>query len=239
MVNITSITEIASLLGDPARAAMMHALMDGRALTATELANVAGITPQTASGHLMQMTRAGLLAMERQGRHRYHQLASRHVAELLENLMQVATRADIAHARRPVTGPKDPDMRMARTCYDHIAGRLGVTIADSLARQGFVELAEDAGVVTDAGAQFLDKIGVGFDPSPGAGKKNRLVCRPCLDWSERRPHLAGRLGVALCHHCIASGWVRKRSASRVLDITPAGDQALRRLFGFERQAIAG
>ena len=237
MSNITSITEIASLLGDPARAAMMHALMDGRALTATELSRVAGITPQTASGHLMQMTRAGLLAMERQGRHRYHQLASRHVAELLENLMQVATRADIAQARHPMTGPKDPDMRMARTCYDHIAGRLGVSIADAMTRQGFVELAEDAGVVTDAGARFLDKMGIGFDPAPGTGEKTRLVCRPCLDWSERRPHLAGRLGAALCRHCIANGWVRKRAASRVLDITPAGDQALRKLFGFERQVL--
>ena len=236
MFNTTAITEIAALLGDPARAAMMHALMDGRALTATELANVAGIAPQTASGHLMQMTRAGLLAVERQGRHRYHQLASRHVAELLENLMQVATRADIAQARRPVTGPRDPDMRMARTWYDHIAGRLGVSIADALVRQGFVELAEDAGAVTEAGAAFLQKIGIDFDLSPGAAKRTRLVCRPCLDWSERRPHLAGRLGAALCGHCIASGWVRKRAASRVLDITPAGDKALRTLFGFERRA---
>jgi len=239
MFNTSSITEIAALLGDPARAAMMHALLDGRALTATELANVAGIAPQTASGHLMRMTRAGLLAMERQGRHRYHQLASRYVAELLENLMQVATRSDIAQAHRPVTGPRDPDMRMARTCYDHIAGRLGVTIADAMTRNGFVELAEDAGVVTEAGAAFLEKLGIDIDPPPGAVRKTRLLCRPCLDWSERRPHLAGRLGAALCGHCIASGWVRKRAASRVLDITPAGDRALRTLFGFERRAMPG
>lgn len=234
MASTTSITEIAALLGDPARAAMMQTLMDGRALTATELAAAAGVTPQTASGHLLQLTRAGLLAMEKQGRHRYHQLASRHVAELLENLMQLATRTDIAQARRPITGPRDPDMRMARTCYDHLAGRLGVAIADAMARQGFVELAEDAGVVTQSGAVFLEKIGIACDP-PAPGRKTRLLCRPCLDWSERRPHLAGRLGAALCRHCIAQGWVRQRPSSRTLDITPAGDTALRTLFGFDRR----
>lgn len=235
MASTTQMAEIAALIGEPARAAMLQALMDGRALTATELARAAGITPQTASGHLAQLTGAGLLAMERQGRHRYHHLASPKVAGLLENLMQVAVTIDRGPARRPVTGPRDPAMRLARTCYDHLAGRLGVAIADSMSRQGFVELGDDAGLVTPDGARFLATLGIDADLVLSPKPTSRLICRPCLDWSERRPHLAGRLGAALCRHCIASAWVRKRSGSRALEITPAGDRALRALFGFERQ----
>ena len=228
MVTTANLAQIAALLGEPARAAMMQALMDGRALTATELAGVAGIAPQTASGHLAQLTQAGLLALERQGRHRYHRLASARVAQLLESLMLVAAQTRTA-PRRVASGPKDAGLREARQCYDHIAGRLGVAIADALARQGLVEIGDEVAHVTARGTVFLAQHGIGLAPAGSA----RIACRPCLDWSERRPHLAGQLGAALCQHCLRQGWLRK-GATRALEITPPGDAAFRALFGFER-----
>jgi DNA-binding transcriptional ArsR family regulator len=226
-MNVSSMAEIAALAGDPARAGMLQALLDGRALTATELAAVAGIAPQTASGHLGQLTRAGLLSVQRQGRHRYHRLASPTVARLLESLMLLAAEAR-PPARPRVTGPRDEKMRAARTCYDHIAGRLGVGIADALAGRGYVEFAEEAGLLTADGERFFARLGIGLD---GPGRISRPLCRLCLDWSERRPHLAGRLGAALCTHCLASGWVRRRADGRALDITPAGARAFHEVFG--------
>ena len=226
-MNVASMAEIASLAGDPARAGMLQALMDGRALTATELAHVAGVAPQTASGHLGQLTRAGLLAVERQGRHRYHRLATPAVARLLESLMLVASETRPAAPPR-VVGPRDEKMRAARTCYDHLAGRLGVGIADAMAARSYVEFAEDAGLVTAAGEKFLARLGVGLD---AAARTSRPLCRPCLDWSERRPHLAGRLGAAICAHCLDRNWIRRRPDGRALDITPAGARAFREVFG--------
>ena len=142
--------KVAALAGDPARAGMLHALMDGRALTASELAHVAGITPQTASGHLARMTTAGLLTVEKQGRHRYHRLASPAVAQMMESIMQVAADAGPG-AQRLAVGPRDAALREARTCYDHLAGRLGVALADAMVAAGHVELTDDGGIVTDAG----------------------------------------------------------------------------------------
>ncbi|MBV9523630.1 MAG: helix-turn-helix transcriptional regulator, partial [Alphaproteobacteria bacterium] len=151
--------EVASLAGDPARAAMLHALMDGRALTATELAHAASVTPQTASGHLARMSTAGLLGFEKQGRHHYYRLASPAVAQMIEGIMQVASVSDAA-ARPVVVGPRDAALRAARTCYDHLAGRLGVALADALEEEGRVELAGDGALVTDAGVAFFDRIGI-------------------------------------------------------------------------------
>src|SRR5690554_5565568 len=136
--------ENAALAGDPARVGMLHALLDGRALTATELARAAGVTPQTASGHLARLTRAGLIAVHQQGRHRYHRLGSAAVAHMMEGIMQVAALADPA-PKPMVVGPRDAALRKARTCYDHLAGRLGVALADAMVAAGHVELAEDAG----------------------------------------------------------------------------------------------
>src|SRR6266566_2203423 len=151
--------EVAALSGDPARASMLHALMDGRALTATELARVAGIAPQTASGHLHRMTSIGLLSVKQQGRHRYHRLATPSIARMLETIMQVA--AELAPSGRKLTvGPKDAALRRARTCYDHFAGQLGVSIADALIQQGHVELTGDAGILTESGIAHLAKMGV-------------------------------------------------------------------------------
>src|SRR5882672_4012500 len=159
MSNNAMFAEIAALAGDPARAGMLHALMDGRALTATELARAAGVTPQTASGHLARLIAAGLLAVEKQGRHRYHRLASPAVAQMMESIMQVA--ASTVRAARPVfVGPRDKALRAARTCYDHLAGHLGVALADALVAGGHVELSHDAGVVTDAGVALFGRIGI-------------------------------------------------------------------------------
>jgi DNA-binding transcriptional ArsR family regulator len=224
--------EIAALAGDPGRAGMLHALMDGRALTASELARVAGIAPQTASGHLSRMTAIGLVAVERQGRHRYHRLATPAVAHMLESIMQVAS--DLEPPRKRFTvGPRDAALRKARTCYDHLAGRLGVALADALVTQGFAEFTGDAGIVTDAGVKFFGRIGIDVDTIPprrtnGVG---RVLCRPCLDWSERRPHLAGALGAAICTHCLDKGWIGRNQGTRAVTITPAGTRAFREQFG--------
>jgi DNA-binding transcriptional ArsR family regulator len=229
MTSNAMLAEVAALAGDPARAAMLHALMDGRALTATELARVAGVTPQTASGHLGRLTSFGLLAVERQGRHRYHRLAGPSVARMLEGIVQVA--AELGPPRRSLTvGPRDAALRRARTCYDHLAGRLGVALADALAREGHVELAGDAGLLTESGRVLLE--GLGLDMAPLLARRSgRVLCRPCLDWSERRPHLAGALGAALCAHSMARGWTRRQEGTRAVAITHPGERIFRERFG--------
>jgi DNA-binding transcriptional ArsR family regulator len=232
MASQSRFAEVAALAGDPARAAMLHALMDGRALTATELAQVASITPQTASGHLTRMTTAGLLGVEKQGRHRYYRLATPAVAQMIESIMQVASVPDPAQ-RRLVVGPRDAALRTARTCYDHLAGRLGVALADALGEGGRVELARDGGLVTDAGMEFFDRIGIDVEALTArrSGRAARIVCRPCLDWSERRPHLAGSVGAALCAHSFAKDWIRRIRGTRAVAITPNGQRVFREQFG--------
>jgi DNA-binding transcriptional ArsR family regulator len=232
MVTTSGLAEIAALAGDPARAAMLVALMDGRALTAGELAGVAGITPQTASGHLARLVAAGLLALERQGRHRYHRLAAPAVAQMVEGMMAVAAGARDARRRPPRTGPADEAMRQARSCYDHLAGRLAVAIADRLVERGHVELSPDGGAVTAAGAAFLATIGVDLDQAAARARGKRLFCRPCLDWSERRPHLAGAIGAALLDALLGQGWLRRTAGSRAIQITPGGAQRLEQAFGW-------
>ena len=230
MPNNARFAEIAALAGDPARAAMCNALMDGRALTATELARVSGVTPQTASGHLGRMVTAGLLAVERQGRHRYHRLATPAVAHMLETIMQVA--ADLERPRRSLTvGPRDRALRHARTCYDHLAGELGVALADSLVAHGHVELGGEVGIVTEEGMDFLRQLGVEAHGDGGNGKTRRVLCRACLDWSERRPHIAGALGAALCTTCFEKGWIRRVDGTRAVSITPRGHRVFRESFG--------
>lgn len=226
--------EIATLAGDPARAAMLHALMDGRALTASELARAAGVTPQTASGHLARLLEAGLLRVAKQGRHRYHRLASPAVARMMESIMQVAALA--APPRTPlVVGPREAALRAARTCYDHLAGRLGVALADALVADGTIELGDDGGAVTEDGLARLRRAGLDADAfAPSADRRpSRMVCRPCLDWSERRMHVAGALGAALCAHCFAQGWIRRVDGSRAVTLTPKGQAGLRAAFGVE------
>jgi DNA-binding transcriptional ArsR family regulator len=232
MASTAKFATIASLVGDPARAGMLHALMDGRALTASELARAAGVTPQTASGHLTRMLEAGLLAVRKQGRHRYHRIASPSVARMMESIMLVAS--DLEAARPPLfVGPRDEALRAARTCYDHLAGRLGVGLADALVAGGHTVLSDDGGVVTDAGFALFDRVGIDIAPLLASRHKRsaRILCRPCLDWSERRPHLAGAVGAALCTHGFAQGWIRRVKGSRAVTVTPMGQRIFREQFG--------
>lgn len=229
MFRTAALAETAALVGDPARASMLMTLMDGRALTAGELARAAGVTPQTASGHLARLCAAGLLAIHRQGRHHYHRLASPAVAHMLETIMDVAQDNAPAPRRPVVTGPRDRAMRAARTCYDHLAGQLGVGLADCLGAHGHVELSPEGGAVTPAGLGFLREFGVDLpaNGTPGA----RVFCRPCLDWSERRLHIGGTLGAALAARCFALNWLRRHDDSRAVAVTPAGRQGFAERFG--------
>ena len=211
------VAPVAALLGDPARANMLCALMDGRALTARELAEAGGIMPQTASGHLARLVEAGLLSVRRQGRHRYFRLSGVDVAEAIEALMGLAQRTGAVPLR---PGPRDAALREARICYDHLAGERGVALLDSLRRRGLVE-GEDEVAPTAAGRDFL--AGLGLDVEALASGR-RALCRTCLDWSERRVHLGGALGAALLAMMIDRGWLR-RETGRVLRVTAAGARA--------------
>jgi DNA-binding transcriptional ArsR family regulator len=243
MLSTSAFAEIAALVGDPARANMLAALMDGRALTATELAQSAGITPQTASGHLLRLTEAGLLTMERQGRHRYHRLASPAVAHMLEGIMSVAAGfADGGGGRRKaptVVGPRDKALRRARTCYDHLAGQIAVAMTDRMVERGQIDLSPDGGALTEVGAAFLRGIGVDLDAATAHANRRgggRVFCRPCLDWSERRSHIAGAVGAALCQTCFAQGWLHRIDGTRAVSITVAGQMALRKAFDMRIEA---
>jgi len=214
------IAQIAALVGDPARANVLSALMDGRALTATELAYFAGVAPQTASSHLGKLAEAGLLALEKQGRHRYYRLASPLIGRMLEGIMAVAEAGPARY--RPHWKGGDA-LRTARTCYDHLAGRVAVSMIDALVCHGHVVLAEDGGEVTAAGMAFL--AGFGLDLA-AVGKRRRAFCKPCLDWSERRPHLAGAVGAAL-----AARAFERIKDSRAVAITEAGRRGFFGAFG--------
>jgi DNA-binding transcriptional ArsR family regulator len=227
MTNGPYIAEIAALVGNPARANMLSTLMDGRMVSAGELAYAAHVTPQTASAHLAKLVDARLLAADRRGRNCYFRLASPQVARMLEEIMAVAV------ARAPRDRPawmRDEALRSARTCYDHLAGRLGVAVTSSLAERGHVLLDDDGGEVTEDGASFLT--GLGLDLADAAGKRRRF-CRPCLDWSERRPHLGGAVGAALAQRCFALGWIERIKDSRAVAITPQGRDGFRTAFGVE------
>ncbi|HLH95070.1 MAG TPA: helix-turn-helix transcriptional regulator [Xanthobacteraceae bacterium] len=225
MSNAPQIAEVAALVGDPARASMLCALLGGRALTATELASAAGVSPQTTSGHLSKLHAARLLVLMKQGRHRYYQLAGPEVGQMLEGIMNVALNGPPRFQPRTRI---DDEMRYARTCYDHIAGVLGVGLADQLAARAFIVLGAEAGEVTPAGLAFLSKLGVDLS---AAQAKRRVFCRPCLDWTERRPHIGGAVGAALAQRCFALKWVERLSGSRALMITPAGRRGLMESFG--------
>jgi DNA-binding transcriptional ArsR family regulator len=230
-MNTNHVARIAGLVGEPARTAMLMALMDGRALTANELAQAGGVGAATASRHLGLLVDGGLLRVEKQGRHRYHRIASPDVARVLEGLMQLA--ASTSPPSRIETGPRDPVMRFARTCYDHLAGQLAVAITDRLVEDGAVVIEDDTARITPAAAKPLAALGLQLDGLESADAK-RPACRPCLDWGERRMHLAGRFGTLLCAHSFQSGWLLRRGNTRALQLTPAGEIALRDWLGIER-----
>jgi DNA-binding transcriptional ArsR family regulator len=219
------LAEIAALVGDPARANILSALLDGRALPASELAYFAHVSAQTTSGHLAKLIDGKLLSVMQQGRFRYYRLATPRVAQMLEGIMAVA--ADGPKRYRPPS-KVDQEMRTARTCYDHFAGRLGVALADSLTAHGHLVLSEEGGEVTAEGVAFLGEFGVDLD---AARQRRRSFCRPCLDWTERRLHLGGAVGAALATRCFDLRWFARSRDSRALAITPAGRAGLETVFG--------
>ncbi|GAB2183295.1 ArsR/SmtB family transcription factor [Roseibium sp. LAB1] len=220
------IARIGALMGDPARANILSALLSGKALTATELATEAGITGQTASSHLKKLMEGGLLTQAKQGRHRYFTLAGPEVGAVLEAVMGLAARKGHLRTR---TGPRDPQMRAARVCYDHLAGDMAVRIFDSLQKRGFLTVSSDTGglALTADGTGFVESIGIDLDALTAS---RRPLCRACLDWSERRNHLAGSLGAALLTCFTDSGWLRRDPSSRIVHVSPKGEAELKKLF---------
>ena len=208
---------IASLVGEPARANMLTALMNGGALTASELAHEAGVTLQTASSHLAKLESGGLITPQKQGRHRYFRLSGSDVPAVLEGLMGLAART--GHLRtRP--GPKDPALRRARVCYDHLAGELGVDLFDSLLRRRLLAHQTAGLVLTLKGERFMAEFGIDLE---AARRSRRPLCKPCLDWSARRSHLAGSLGAALLSRCFDLGWAEREQGTRIVRFSRSGD----------------
>ena len=229
MTTINALSEVAALMGDPARASMLSLLMDGRAHTASELALTAGITAQTASGHLSRMIDGNLLAARAQGRNRFYRLASPDVAHAIESLMALAgTRAPPASMH--AAWRRAPDLRFCRTCYDHLAGQVGIAVTDALTKAGHIEPkgARDW-TLTESGDLFCHRLGVDVPAARRAG--NRHFARQCLDWSERRPHISGALGAAIADTFFRRGWAEKLRRSRTVRLTDSGRRAMGSHFG--------
>ena len=224
-----SIVGIAALIGDHARAEILTTLMTGQALTATELAEVAGVTKQTVSTHLAKLVDARLLAVASQGRHRYFRLADRDVAQLLESLMGVAYRTGAVRVR---WCPREPALRKARVCYDHLAGELGVLVYDSLEQRRLLRSGQEGPELTTQGRRFVETIGIDV---AALARERRALCRACMDWSMRRSHLAGAVGAAILNRCLTLGWARRAKGSRVVSFSPAGEKAFREHFSLSRQ----
>ena len=224
------IASIAALIGDPARANMLTMLMDGRALTVSELAQAGGVTVQTASSHLARLDAARLTSTEKQGRHRYVRLSGPDVAQALEALMSLAQRTGATRVR---TGPRDRALRAARICYDHLAGERGVELLEGARSRGFIAGESDL-ALTGKGRRFFAGFGIDL---PAIENGRRPLCRTCLDWSERRSHLGGSLGAALLDRFGQKGWLR-RDTGRVLIFTPEGSAAFHASFGAEHPPAA-
>jgi len=222
----------AALIADPARASILMALMDGRAHPASTLAYAANLSPQAASNHLAKLLDGGMVLVESEGRHRYYRLARPEIAAALEALQTLAPRV------RAIDEPRSPEarrLRAARSCYDHLAGQLGVAIAQAMEARGLLSAPanEPAGKLyglTEAGARWFAELGIA---PPPAGRGGKPAARRCLDWTERRHHLAGPLGAALLQRLVKLGWVARTPGSRAVTVTPAGTEGLRRHLGIE------
>jgi len=233
MVAAANMVEVAALVGDTARATMLAALMGGESLTGSELAFLARVSRPTASEHLAKLVAARLLAVRKNGRFSYYRIACPLVAQMLESMIAVAA-IEVPPRHQP-RSPQDERLRFARTCYDHLAGWLGVAIADALVTDGRVVLDDDGGEVTDAGRKFFCDFGIDLSAT---GRSRRIFCRPCLDWSERRYHVAGRVGAEICRRCFDLGWLARERESRAVRITPAGEAGFQRTFAVSRGVIA-
>jgi DNA-binding transcriptional ArsR family regulator len=225
MVAAANMVEVAALVGDTARATMLAALMGGQALTSSELAFRARISRPTASEHLSKLVNARLVTVMQNQRYRYYRIASPLVARMLESIKLVA--AIEVPPRHQSRSADDDRMRFARTCYDHLAGTLGVAIADALVAKGCLMLGDDGGEVTAAGERLFTDFEMNLDK----GRIKRIFCRPCLDWSERRYHVAGHVGAEILRRCLELGWIARERDARTVRITPTGHAGLRDTFG--------
>ena len=216
---------LGALLADDARASMVLTLLGGDAIPAGELARRAGVSPSGASAHLKRLREGGLVTQESVGRHRYFRLASPELAEALESLARVAP-------VRPASSFRESEstraLKHARTCYDHLAGELGVAVADALVDRGVLTRTDEAFAVTDAGTTWLASLGIDVEE---VAASRRSFARACLDWSERRPHLAGSLGAAVADAFFARKWIRRLPGGRAVAVTPDGRAWLARELG--------
>jgi DNA-binding transcriptional ArsR family regulator len=224
MTDGSSMVAAAMLIGDHTRARMLTALMGGRALTATELADAAGITKQTGSTHLRRLLDARFVAMEAHGRHRYFRIADEEVAQILEEFMSFTVRTG---ARAHATGPKDPALRKARVCYDHLAGELGVLLYASLLQRQAFDFNDATVALSAAGERLICELGI---DARLIRSQKRASCRICMDWSERRHHLAGAVGAALLARVIELGWAVRDRSSRAIHFRPHGERSFRECF---------
>jgi DNA-binding transcriptional ArsR family regulator len=232
MITGPIIAEIAALVGEPARATMLAALLDGRALTASELAFAARITPQTASAHLAKLAEAGLLSVVRDGRHRHFRLATPTVVDMIDGIVAVAL------AKRPRYRPLSRQacaLSAARICYDHLAGRLSVDLTDSLVARKYVVLDDAAAEITTAGTRFFTTFGIEL---PTRHSTRRHFSRLCLDWTERRPHIAGAVGAAITTRYFDLGWLERMKRSHAVIVTPLGRRGFQETFGIATSAGA-
>ena len=227
MITGPIIAEMAALLGDPARATMLSALLDGGALTASELAAAARVTPQTASSHLAKLTDAGVLSAVRTGRHRHFRLASPTVGDMIDGIVAVALE------KRPRYRPLSRQARAlsaARICYDHLAGHLSVELTDAFVTREYVVPDGEAAQITPAGTRFLTRFGIQL---PTRRSTRRHACRLCLDWTERRPHHAGAVGAAITRRYFDLGWMERVPRSHAVVVTPSGRRGFQKTFGIE------
>jgi DNA-binding transcriptional ArsR family regulator len=220
------LSTLARTIGEPSRVRILALLMGGRALTAKELAYGVGIDPATGTAHLKRLQAEGLITMAAQGRHRYFRIASVQVARMVESLMVLGGGGE---------APRDEPIRRARFCYDHLAGELGTRLADALVDRGLVSRADATFVPTEAGERWLASVGIDVAALRGA---RRSFARACLDWSERRDHLAGALGAALAARMLELAWIERERRSRVVTVTELGRRALREQLGLELGATA-
>ncbi|WP_416072030.1 ArsR/SmtB family transcription factor [Streptomyces sp. ME18-1-4] len=227
----TRLARLAGLIADETRAVCLLALLDGRAWTASELARHAGVAASTLSEHLGKLVAGGLLVAERQGRHRYVRLADARAAQLVEDLAAQVAPGDVVRPRGLRESSAGSAMARGRTCYDHLAGRLGIAVTDALTARGL--LRQDTGfALTEEGLGWFDAAGIALDRG-----SRRPLARACLDWTERRPHLAGAAGAALCRHALDTGWCVRIGSERAVKVTPSGERALGELLGIDAVAL--
>lgn len=227
MIPEPNLSTIAALIGDPARATILSALLSGQALPASDLAYRAHITPQTASSHLAKLVDGGLLDVTRTGRHRYYRLKNAEVAHALEILTSLAAPPRL---KTPRDSAAYDALCFARTCYDHLAGQMGVALTQALIDKGIVTADDQSYVLTEAGTQWL----VSWNIEEEALRQGRrLFARPCVDWSERRDHMAGALGSAITKQLFEKGWIMRLPGHRAVRVTDVGRRGFRDEFGID------